>query len=76
MTQPDLFICKNCGEFTPTMSNYGWCKINKIGNTDRAVYENAEMCEMERRVFNNKLLTDRLNGLISHEKMYEMYRRV
>lgn len=76
MTQPDLFLCKNCGLFTPTMSNYGLCEMGKIGSTDRAVYENASICEMERRLFNNKLLSDRLKGIISHDKMYEMYRRV
>ena len=76
MNQPDLLTCKNCGLFTPTMSNYGWCKLKKIGSTDRAVYENADICEMERRIYNNKLLSDRLKGIISHKKMYEMYRRV
>ena len=76
MNQPNLLICKNCGLFTPSMSNYGTCEIEKIGNIDNIVYEDADLCEMERRLFNNKLLNDRLNGIISHDKMYEMYRRI
>jgi hypothetical protein len=71
----NLFTCKNCRLFTPTPSNYGICKMKKIGGIDRAVYENADLCEMERRLFNNKLLNDRLNGVISHTEMYRLYRR-
>lgn len=75
MTQPALLVCKNCHLFTPTMSNYGWCKLEKTGGIDKAVYENADICEMERRVYNNKLLADRLKGVMSHSEMYKLYRR-
>lgn len=71
----ELFTCFSCNLFKETVSNYGWCKMPHIGSIDRAVYQNGEICEMEKRIHNNKLLSKRINGKISHEEMYERWRR-
>lgn len=79
VTDKSLYLfpvfCHECGNFTPTDCNYGWCKMKKIGNLDRSVYENSTFCEMDRRKFNHNILTKRLNGEISHLEMYKLYRR-
>lgn len=67
-------LCHECNLFMVTDSNYGWCKMKKIGNLDNAVYENSTFCEMDRRIFNQDLLTKRLNGEISHLEMYRLYK--
>ena len=76
--QLELFIgsvCKECALFEPTMSNYGWCHKKKIGSLDRSVYENSKFCEMERRLFNNDILNNRLSGKISHSEMYKLWKK-
>jgi len=78
MKQLELFtitVCKECDLFESTMSNYGWCHKKKIGLMDRAIYENSNYCEIERRLFNNRLLDKRLSGLISHIEMYKSWKK-
>lgn len=80
MKQLDLFsfevsVCKECDLFQSTNGNYGWCMKPKIGSLDRSVYENSTYCEMERRLYNNDILTRRLKGIIPHEKMHELWKR-
>ena len=73
-----LFTCSSCIKFTPTPCNYGWCGKTKAGSVDKSVYEYSiitDMCEIERRLFNQKLLACRISGKITHNEMYKKWRR-
>jgi hypothetical protein len=68
-------VCKECELFKPTLSNYGKCLKKKVGSVDRYVYENSRPCEIDRRIFNNKMLNKVINNKMKYSEMIKNWKR-